>query len=222
MWGKQTSTQSNGLVICGRIFRPSCDEGRLRSRLITEKLRPGLAVLFVGFNPSLTSYERGFNYAGRSNRFYRILFESGLTARQYAPEESPNLLDDYQYGFTNLVARPTQRADELSRVEYREGAHILRQKLKEFAPRVACYVGKGVYEHFTGRRKVMWGVQKLSEVPGVIDFVGPSSSGLVRMTLAAQVEIYTGLAELLQCDTGTAAANAADSLGASGASDLNR
>ncbi|WDL98728.1 mismatch-specific DNA-glycosylase [Alicyclobacillus sp. ALC3] len=190
--------------------------------MITEKLRPELAILFVGFNPSLTSYERGFNYAGRSNRFYRILFESGLTDRQYAPEESPNLLDDYQYGFTNLVARPTQRADELSRSEYREGAHVLRRKLEEFAPRVACYVGKGVYEQFTGRRKVTWGVQKLNEVPGVIDFVGPSSSGLVRMTLAAQVEIYSELAQLLKCDADSTAAGASNSPGATDASDLTR
>lgn len=88
--------------------------------MITEKLIPGLRVLFIGFNPSLTSYERGFNYAGRNNRFYRILYETGLTERLFRPEESPELLQ-YGYGFTNIVARPTRRADEIRPEEYRKG-----------------------------------------------------------------------------------------------------
>lgn len=163
--------------------------------MITEKLRPGLRIIFVGFNPSITSYERGFNYAGRSNRFYRILQESGLTDRLFRPEESPDLLDEYGYGFTNLVARPTARADELTAAEYAEGARILRRKLAQYRPRVACYVGKGVYERFTGRRGVAWGLQADEIIETVTDFVGPSSSGLVRMTLAQQVGIYKPLAD---------------------------
>ena len=33
--------------------------------MITEKLRPGLTILFIGFNPSLSSHDRGYNYAGK-------------------------------------------------------------------------------------------------------------------------------------------------------------
>jgi TDG/mug DNA glycosylase family protein len=173
-------------------------KGGAAAPLIQEKLRAGLRVIFVGFNPSITSHERGLNYAGRNNRFYRILYESGLTARLYTPEESPHLLEDYGYGFTNLVARPTKRADELTAEEYREGARILREKLKQYRPRVACYVGKGVYERYSGRRKVQWGFQAEPVLEGVMDFVGPSSSGLVRMTLAEQVSIYAELTKFMQ------------------------
>lgn len=166
--------------------------------MITEKLRPGLRIVFIGFNPSLTSHERGFNYAGRNNRFYRILYESGLTNRLYRPEESPDLLDAYGYGFTNIVARPTKRADEITREEYRQGRVILQDKLATYRPGVACYVGKGVYAEFSGRRKdVDWGFQASCQVNGVRDFVGPSSSGLVRMTLAEQVAIYRELAQTM-------------------------
>lgn len=167
------------------------------ARLITEKLQPHLTLLFVGFNPSLMSHERGFNYAGRNNRFYRILFDSGLTLRQYRADESPNLLDDYGYGFTNLVSRPTQRADQVSAAEYEQGAQVLRAKLRRFQPRIACYVGKGVYEHFARRRGVRWGFQDDPVIDGVIDFVGPSSSGLVRMKLDEQVAIYSDLSHAL-------------------------
>lgn len=163
--------------------------------MLTEKLAPGMRVLFVGFNPSLRSYERGFNYAGRSNRFYRILYLAGLTDRLYAPEESSELLYDYGYGFTNLVARPTKTAAEITRDEYRTGAALLREKLTHYRPVVACHVGKGVYSEWSGRRTgIPWGFADDDQVEGVRDFVAPSSSGLVRMTLEEQAGIYRMLA----------------------------
>lgn len=166
--------------------------------MITERLTAGMRVLFIGFNPSLTSYARGFNYAGRSNRFYRILFESGLTDERHPPEESPTFLERYQYGFTNIVARPTKRADELTKAEYQAGRLVLIAKLEQYRPEIACYVGKGVYTAFAGaKRQVPWGFQRDPQVSTVRDFVAPSSSGLVRMKLAEQVAIYTELARAL-------------------------
>lgn len=173
---------------------PETDQEGARA-LITERLTSGMVILFIGFNPSLTSYEQGFNYAGRNNRFYRVLYESGLTSRLYKPEESPQLLEDYGYGFTNIVARPTRRADELTREEYTKGREVLRQKLAHYQPRFACYVGKGVYEQFAQIHKLAWGLQRACLVDSVSDFVAPSTSGLVRMTLAQQVSIYSRLAE---------------------------
>lgn len=168
--------------------------------MLTEKLQAGLRILFIGFNPSLRSYERGFNYAGRGNRFYQVLFQAGLTARLYSPEESGLLTSHYGYGFTNIVARPTRRADELRPQEYKEGAVILRQKLALYRPQIACYVGKGVYMAFAMRRNptIGWGFADKSQVEGVRDFVGPATSGLVRMTLSEQVAIYRTLTRELQ------------------------
>ncbi|MCY0875992.1 MAG: mismatch-specific DNA-glycosylase [Firmicutes bacterium] len=165
--------------------------------MLTEKLRHDLRILFIGFNPSLRSFARGYNFAGRANRFYRVLHLCGLTKRLYQPEESFSLLDDYGFGFTNIVARPTLRADELSRDEYRAGAVILRAKLEHYRPRIACFVGKGVYVAFAGAKSAgaHWGFAASSQVAGVRDFVGPSTSGLVRMTLAEQVSIYQALAD---------------------------
>lgn len=168
--------------------------------MITERLVPGLRVLFIGYNPSYTSYERGFNYAGKSNRFYRILYESGLTPVLHPPEESPSFLEWYQYGFTNIVQRPTNRADELTKEDYRLGRMVLREKLIRYQPRIACYVGKGVYTAFAQiHQPVPWEFQTTQQVPGVRDFVAPSSSGLVRMKLSEQVAIYKQLALALDC-----------------------
>jgi len=169
--------------------------------MITEKLQSGLSILFIGFNPSLTSHQRGFNYAGRNNRFYTILHQSGLTSRLFEPEESPRLLTEYGYGFTNIVSRPTKRADELSKAEYTAGRLVLAAKIKRYRPRVVCFVGKGVYAQYIRRyHGVPWGFQSNSNVDGMVEFVGPSSSGLVRMTLQTQVAIYLSLASFVHGD----------------------
>lgn len=159
---------------------------------INDHLDDGMSVLFIGFNPSIRSGETGHHYANPRNNFWRILEDSGLTPRRYSPEEDGDLLK-LGYGFTNIVARPTRGIEDIAREEYREGREILRTKLARYLPKVACYVGKGVYTEFTGRKKAAWGFQPESAVDGVVDFVAPSSSGLVRMPMREILAIYTEL-----------------------------
>lgn len=159
---------------------------------IPDHLREGLDLLFVGFNPSLRSGETGHHYANPNNRFWKIIHEAGLTSRRYRAEEDGELLE-HGIGFTNIVARPTKTAAEITKEEYRRGAEVLRDKIARYRPKVVCYVGKGVYEQLSGRKGMDWGKQDEPVVPGVIDFVAPSSSGLVRMPLADIISIYAQL-----------------------------
>jgi len=46
-------------------------------------IKPDLKILFVGINPGTRSAEVGHHFAGRSNRFWKFLFESGLTPIKY-------------------------------------------------------------------------------------------------------------------------------------------
>lgn len=163
---------------------------------IPDHLREGLTILFVGFNPSIRSAETGHHYANPNNRFWKIIHEAGITERRYRAEEDRDLLP-LGIGFTNIVARPTKTAAEITKEEYREGAELLRQRIAKYRPKVVCYVGKGVYEQLTGRRQIEWGVQDDPVVHGVIDFVAPSSSGLVRMPLADIIAIYRQLKDLI-------------------------
>ncbi|NPV92864.1 MAG: G/U mismatch-specific DNA glycosylase [Firmicutes bacterium] len=163
---------------------------------IPDHLRAGLKIIFIGFNPSLRSGETGHHYANPNNRFWRVIHEAGLCPRLYRPEEDAELLE-IGFGLTNIVARPTRSADEITREEYRHGRDLLREKLVRYRPRVACFVGKGVYEAFSHKSGIGWGAQEPSVVPGVVDFVAPSSSGLVRMKLEEIVEIYRELNKLI-------------------------
>jgi len=159
-------------------------------------LRPGLTLVFCGYNPSLTSGQSGYHYAHPGNRFWRVLHASGITKRLYRPEEDEQL-PGLGIGFTNLVSRPTRRADELTREEIQAGTEELREKLERFEPRVVAYTGIGVYRWFRATSKVSWGLQEDSAVPGVTDVVVPSPSGLNRMRFEELVEQYRALAPFL-------------------------
>ncbi|WP_339062137.1 mismatch-specific DNA-glycosylase [Tepidibacillus marianensis] len=159
---------------------------------IPDHIRNNLTILFVGFNPSIRSGETGHHFANPNNRFWKILFQSGLTPRIYTPDEDGELLK-LGYGFTNIVARPTKAADEITKEEYQKGRKILKENIEQFKPKIVCYVGKGVYQEYAKKRDAKWGFQAESVVDGVLDFVAPSSSGLVRMKLDEMVEIYSKL-----------------------------
>jgi TDG/mug DNA glycosylase family protein len=159
-------------------------------------LRPDLRLLFCGYNPSLVSGRSGHHYAHPGNRFWRVLFAAGITERLYRPEEDARLLD-LGIGFTNLCPRPTRRVDELTREEIRAGAGALRAKLEHFKPRAVAYTGIGVYKWFRATSKASWGVQESAAVPGVIDVVVPSPSGLNRMLFEELVEHYSVLVSFL-------------------------
>jgi len=163
---------------------------------IDDHLAENLKILFVGFNPSIRSSELGHHYANPNNRFWKILFEAGITSRKYEPIEDSKLLE-LGFGFTNIVERPTKAADEITKEEYKEGREILKRKIELYRPNIVCFVGKGVFQEYSGQKAAQWGKQNESVVPGVIDFVAPSSSGLVRMKMNEIVDIYRKLLELV-------------------------
>lgn len=166
---------------------------------IEDHLDYGLSILFIGFNPSLRSGEVGHHYANPRNNFWRIMQRSGLTPRLYEASEDGELLK-LGYGFTNIVSRPTRGMDDITREEYAEGREILHAKLSEYRPKVACFVGKGVYTEYSRKSKVEWGFQSESIVEEIFEFVAPSSSGLVRMSMDEIVSIYRQLKQFISED----------------------
>jgi double-stranded uracil-DNA glycosylase len=167
---------------------------------LPDYLEKNLKVIFIGFNPSTQSGERGHHFANPTNRFWKILELSELLPRRFTPEEDFKLLD-YGYGLTNIVSRPTKAAADLTKEEYAEGRSILLEKLTFYKPKFACYVGKGAYEKMSPLKSIPWGKQEVSMLPSTIDFVAPSSSGLVRMPLDEMVSIYKDLKGLVDLKT---------------------
>lgn len=59
-----------------------------------------------------------------------------------------------------------------------------------------------VYEQYSVRRGMAWGSQPEPVVPGVVEYVCPSSSGLVRMKLEEMVAIYRGIKTFIGMELG--------------------
>ena len=101
-------------------------------------------MLFVGINPGVRSALTGHHFAGFSNRFWKVLYRSGLV-----PEPVTHLDDDrlpeWGFGITNIVARATRGIDELRPEEYSAGRLRLRNKVRRYQPAVVAFVGITVY-----------------------------------------------------------------------------
>lgn len=154
-----------------------------------------LTILFIGFNPSLHSAAVGHHFAGHSNRFWKLLAQSELTPSKLRPEEDGSLLN-LGYGITNIVARPTKAAAEITKDEYIHGRKVLKHKLAIYQPKIACYVGIGVYQQFSEIRQIYCGIQPINAMPNIIDFVVSSSSGLNRIPWNTQLSHFKQLRDL--------------------------
>lgn len=162
---------------------------------VSDIITPGLKILFIGFNPGQRSAVSGHHFAGHSNRFWKLLAFSGLTPYQLKPEQD-YLLTHFGYGITNIVARPSRTAAEITKIEYQAGRKILLEKLKHYQPKIACFAGIGVYKEFARQPVVNCGQQDLPTVLGIVDFVVPSPSGLNRIKFDEQLMYYQQLAGL--------------------------
>ena len=164
-----------------------------RSMLPPGILRPDLDVVFVGYNPSLPAWRTGHYYANPGNRFYRLLFESGLTPRLLAPAEDRSL-PDHGIGVTDLVPLPSARAADLPADQFRAAAAGVIAKLVALSPRAVCCNGVGVYRHLFGRALMRLGHQPEVAVGKAAVFVVPSTSGLVNGRAAERLAAFRELA----------------------------
>ena len=145
-------------------------------RTIPDLIGPGLRVLFSGINPSLYSAATGHHFARPGNRFWPALHRSGFTPRQLHPSEQFEL-PSMGLGITNVVARATARADELSAAELIEGGTALAALAERWQPRYLAVLGVTAYRTAFGRRKAIIGPQQ-DTVGGVPVWVLPNPSGL--------------------------------------------
>ncbi|AOT68824.1 mismatch-specific DNA-glycosylase [Geosporobacter ferrireducens] len=172
-------------------------EKQTNEKPLPDIIAENLDILFVGFNPGLQSAAQRHHYAGKSNRFWRFLYESGLTPVQLKPQEDRKLLD-YRYGSTNIVDRETRNAEEIRDEEYDIGREHLKQLILKYKPKIVCYVGIGVYKKFSNRKDVVTGLQQNSVVGGVRDYVCSSTSGLNSKPMEEQITCFKELLKLLK------------------------
>jgi TDG/mug DNA glycosylase family protein len=137
---------------------------------------PRLRLLFCGINPGLTTAATGHHFARPGNRFWPALHGSGLTPRRLRPAEQGELRG-LGLGITNLVPRPTARADELTADELRAGAARLRELVAETGPAWLAVVGVTAYRTAFDAPRTVVGPQE-ERLGGTRVWVLPNPSGL--------------------------------------------
>ncbi|MEE3850055.1 mismatch-specific DNA-glycosylase [Gordonia sp. LSe1-13] len=139
-------------------------------------------LLFVGINPGLWTAAVGAHFARPGNRFYPALHRAGIVERLI--DASAGMSDDDRdmlcrsgVGITNVVARATATAAELSADELRAGGTQLRARVADIGPRVVAVAGITAYRSafeipraVVGRQEERW--------DGAEVWVVPNPSGL--------------------------------------------
>ncbi|GAA2230956.1 MULTISPECIES: G/U mismatch-specific DNA glycosylase [Kitasatospora] len=163
---------------------------------IPDVTAPGLRVLFCGINPGLWSGATGHHFARPGNRFWPALHRSGFTPRQFRPDEQRELLA-LGLGITNVVARTTAKADELTAEEYRQGGAGLVERVERLRPRVLAVLGIGAYRTAFGRPRTRIGRQP-ERIGDTEVWVLPNPSGLnAHYTLDGLAAEFRALREAL-------------------------
>ena len=161
-------------------------------KTIDDVIAPDLRVLFCGINPGLYSAATGHHFARPGNRFWPALHRSGFTPRQLQPAEQPLLLT-FGLGITNIVARASARADELTRDEIVAGGVALVDKVRRYRPAWLAVLGIGAYRTAFDGRNVHLGPQP-APVGDTRIWVLPNPSGLnAHYTLDALAEQFADL-----------------------------
>jgi TDG/mug DNA glycosylase family protein len=147
-------------------------------RTIPDLAGDDLRLLFVGINPGLVSAATGLHFARSGNRFYPALRLAGILPEDVlTPQDARPVLLRRGIGITNIVARASARADELSAAELMEGRARLEAFVTQHRPKVVAIAGITSYRTAFGRRTARAGRQ--DELIGDAElWVVPNPSGL--------------------------------------------
>ncbi|MFD0885742.1 G/U mismatch-specific DNA glycosylase [Streptosporangium algeriense] len=143
---------------------------------VDDVLGPSIEVLFCGINPGLYSAVTGHHFARPGNRFWPALHLSGFTPRLLAPAQQWEL-PSYGLGITNVVARATAQAAELSAEEFRAGGVRLAGLVAEVRPKVLAVLGVTAYRTAFAERRAVIGPQD-RRIGETAVWVLPNPSGL--------------------------------------------
>jgi len=161
--------------------------------MLPDILEGGLDIIFVGINPGLQSAKAGHYYANQSNRFWPLLYKSGLVPRRLKPEEDWKL-PRFRFGLTDIVKRVSSGSDKLASDEFKYGLDILIQKIGFYRPSIVCFNGLIAYHALAGSKDGPGA--KVALLAGSRLFVLPSTSA--RNAVYSSDRLLSYFLELVQ------------------------
>ena len=160
--------------------------------ILPDLLQPGLDVVFCGTAAGRLSAAKGQYYAHPQNKFWRILHETGLTPRQLAPAEFPELVR-YRIGATDIAKYVSGMDKELPRGSLGMPARQdLHARISTTAPKILAFTS------LTGGNKFLGGKPAFGAQAATIGstrlWVLPSPSPAAHWNWEAHKHIWHELA----------------------------
>jgi TDG/mug DNA glycosylase family protein len=173
---------------------------RYRNATVPDLLGEECRLLFVGINPGLWTAATQTHFCHPSNRFYPALRDARLI--EFGVDPSTGMTDPQReafvgrgMGITNLVARATVRASELTSVELQEGADRLERRVAAVQPEVVAVAGISAYRTAFGISGAVPGPQP-GDLSGARVWVVPNPSGLnAHETVGTLADWYRRVAD---------------------------
>lgn len=184
---------------------------QFRDATVPDLVGDDVRLLLVGINPGLWTAATATHFAHPGNRFYPALHLAGVTPGDVDPDQLRSdghdpatraALTGRGIAITNVVARATARASELSREELRAGGEQVAARVAAWEPAVVAYVGITAYRDAYRRRGAQVGRQPRDEwVAGVETWAVPNPSGLnAHETVESLARAYRAVAEAAGVD----------------------
>ncbi len=146
-------------------------------RTLPDIIEPKLRVLFIGTNPGAKSVRIGHYFAGASNMFWKLLYESKLTDERLTTE-SDYKVRFYGYGLTDVVKRPTRSTTELRKTDGKGAKKRLDDIIYRNKPKIVAFIGKAGFRYYLGNGNVSleYGLQGQKIAESYV-YLMPSTSG---------------------------------------------
>ena len=143
--------------------------------ILPDVLKPGLLLVIVGTAAGRTSAAHGHYYARPGNRFWRTLYEVGLTPTELRPADYKKLLD-HGIGLTDLAKSNFGVDDDLLLGDF--DCDGFRKSIAAVIPRFLVFNGKKAASIYFGRRTSKINCGRQSETFGDTQiYVCPQTSG---------------------------------------------
>lgn len=147
-----------------------------KPHILPDRLARNLPLWFVGTAAGPRSAAVGAYYAHPGNRFWRALFEAGVTPRLFAPHDYPLLLD-LGVGLTDICKVSWGVDSAIDRSHFDVAGFAA--KVRRLKPRALAFTSKTAASLYLGRPTGRLDVGRLADAPaGPAIFVLPSPSGL--------------------------------------------
>ena len=105
---------------------------------LADRVRPNMAMLICGLNPSPASADSSIPFGRPGNRFWPAMVGAELTQHNRDPDA---VLRHDRIGMTDIVKRTTRRASELNNAEYFAGLARVERLVSWLQPQKVLFVG---------------------------------------------------------------------------------